>query len=679
MNSRVRTTLLAFSICLTVFGLAAPSALADRFCVGTSTCDAPPANVFPMTRDGLADALLAAQNTAESSVVEIGSGTLTIDSPVAVAASETNQVSIEGVGSDPRALLHFTHPSGDGLTFNGTGLTSGGIANLDVKLDPAVAARKAFAMTGGRVDSVHFEITAANFFGASGVSLTTGAECVSCTFDLAGSGAGGASATGTASISRSTFTHVGVESDETRGIASLVGSSLNVSTSKFIGLSTAVSVSFGTASIVDSVIDLGSRSSTRGVDIDASSNSTGTRAGTLDGVTVVGTGDSQIGVRTAAETTNGAGETATGNVKNSIFLLAGGGSTDLWCVEGANGTSTMNVGWSLINSSSPALTGACNDSQTNNVQSDTVQLANLFVDHASGDYRLKPGAPVIDDGDQNTSLTGRATDAFGNPRLFGTKIDIGGSEYQNYAPENPRIVAPPKTALVGEAVSFTGSASDANGDTLTYSWDYGDSVVAATNEHTITHEFGLAGTFTVQLTVSDGSKQSETVETQITITAPPIDHGTTVVDDPLTNFRFTKPKCKFKSNKKAKNAFTLSTAKPKGCSLQGASTRATSYTFRLEHLNAGYVVGSSCKAKQGKSGKTNPGKIARCNLPLKGSQAIDFPASTAFLSFGGRWNKKLLPPGNYRVTVINAGGMANRTSVVVTVYKAKQGSRGKTK
>jgi hypothetical protein len=62
----------------------------------------------------------------------------------------------------------------------------------------------------------------------------------------------------------------------------------------------------------------------------------------------------------------------------------------------------------------------------------------------------------------------------------------------------------PKTTAVagGTHVSFGASASDPDGDRLTYSWDFGDGTTD-TGE-SLYHVFYASGTFDVKLTVSDG-------------------------------------------------------------------------------------------------------------------------------------------------------------------------------
>jgi len=74
------------------------------------------------------------------------------------------------------------------------------------------------------------------------------------------------------------------------------------------------------------------------------------------------------------------------------------------------------------------------------------------------------------------------------------------------AGNNPPVIssdpaATPNPVKYGEIVTFSVAASDPDGDTLTYSWDFGDS--ATSSEQNPTHVFAAPGTYDVTVTVSD--------------------------------------------------------------------------------------------------------------------------------------------------------------------------------
>ncbi len=90
-----------------------------------------------------------------------------------------------------------------------------------------------------------------------------------------------------------------------------------------------------------------------------------------------------------------------------------------------------------------------------------------------------------------------------------TNVPVGATLVEIYfqAPDNnaPTAIFPaPSTAFVDASVSFDGSgSSDPDDDPLTFSWDFDDGSSPGTGE-TTTHTYTTAGTYTVELTVSDG-------------------------------------------------------------------------------------------------------------------------------------------------------------------------------
>ena len=73
----------------------------------------------------------------------------------------------------------------------------------------------------------------------------------------------------------------------------------------------------------------------------------------------------------------------------------------------------------------------------------------------------------------------------------------------NIAPTVTATRNPTGNTRVGVPVIFAATGTDPDGDTLTYSWDFGDGTAAVTDQNP-THTFLTAATFTVKVTVSDG-------------------------------------------------------------------------------------------------------------------------------------------------------------------------------
>src|SRR5882672_6706687 len=77
---------------------------------------------------------------------------------------------------------------------------------------------------------------------------------------------------------------------------------------------------------------------------------------------------------------------------------------------------------------------------------------------------------------------------------------------RNHAPKLGAVTASPTTGLMSASIiTFNASASDDDGDSLTYTWDFGDGSSTATG-NAPTHVYNAANTFTARVTVSDGKK-----------------------------------------------------------------------------------------------------------------------------------------------------------------------------
>jgi len=72
------------------------------------------------------------------------------------------------------------------------------------------------------------------------------------------------------------------------------------------------------------------------------------------------------------------------------------------------------------------------------------------------------------------------------------------------------ITAPPNgyDTTAGTGIRFTSSASDPDGDSLTYLWDFGDGNASALEN--VSHTYGNPGDYTVTLVVNDGYENSST-------------------------------------------------------------------------------------------------------------------------------------------------------------------------
>ena len=89
--------------------------------------------------------------------------------------------------------------------------------------------------------------------------------------------------------------------------------------------------------------------------------------------------------------------------------------------------------------------------------------------------------------------------------------DAGG----NHAPTVEAQRNPSGDVSPGDPVAFTAQGTDADGDTLTYEWDFGDGGNATTKDaHAHLHEVGV---FYAKVTVSDGKGGKDSVLLQVNV------------------------------------------------------------------------------------------------------------------------------------------------------------------
>lgn len=151
--------------------------------------------------------------------------------------------------------------------------------------------------------------------------------------------------------------------------------------------------------------------------------------------------------------------------------------------------------------------------------------ASLFVNPAGGNYRLKPSSPAVDQGSTDGAPQ---IDADRKPR--DANPDLGCYEYRPGDPDN----YPPVLETIGnrsvaanERLSFTVSADDPEGDTLTFSASgLPGGATFSGQTFTWTPTAAQAGTHTVTFVASDGQTQdSETITITVAAAganAPPV-------------------------------------------------------------------------------------------------------------------------------------------------------------
>jgi hypothetical protein len=145
--------------------------------------------------------------------------------------------------------------------------------------------------------------------------------------------------------------------------------------------------------------------------------------------------------------------------------------------------------------------------------------APLFVDAASGDFRLRCGSPGINAG--NNSYVVVATDFNGNPRIADGTVDMGACEFNPVLDLIPQI----RKAFSFDnfaafyPVSFAGQVA---GCPDYFWWDFGDGVTV-TNQTSVGHAWTSPGIYNVVLTAYSASLgYGLSATTQVSVVQQPV-------------------------------------------------------------------------------------------------------------------------------------------------------------
>ena len=168
-------------------------------------------------------------------------------------------------------------------------------------------------------------------------------------------------------------------------------------------------------------------------------------SGSFDAITdlnhISAYGTNTSGTIGALDVHDSSGDSATVNVRNSIFRNFAESISRSATTSG--GSANVNVSYSdmdLIHTiNTPNTNGATGDI---NIGSGMIDADPLFTNPTGGDFSLKAGSPALDAGDPAGLLPGdSATDVLGAPRISNGRQDMGAVEFQVIPPPAPP--APP--------------------------------------------------------------------------------------------------------------------------------------------------------------------------------------------------------------------------------------------
>jgi hypothetical protein len=305
---------------------------------------------------------------------------------------------------------------------------------------------------------------------------------------------------------------------------------------------------------------------------------------------------------------------ATATLRDSIIANV---AVPIFCASNNATHSSMTVAYSNFGPGSDVSDPECDETLSNN---DTTSTP-AFVDAGNGDYRLIGGSPLINAADPADPI---GNDFVNTLRPVGGRSDIGAYEYKATPPV--AVLGGPTTLAIGESADLNaGNSTDADGDPLTFAWDFGDGSTGTGSA--VAHAFAAAGSYVVTLTATDSAGISSTATKTIEVAAntpPP------VVEPKLIGLKANPRKVKAR-----KSAPILVPGGQKGLVFELSA--AAKLTLTLER----------CKGKHGCS-KTKA---------IRGSAEFEAPTGGSAIVFKGSLDgKNKLRKGRYIAMLAVEGG-----------------------
>jgi hypothetical protein len=206
---------------------------------------------------------------------------------------------------------------------------------------------------------------------------------------------------------------------------------------------------------------------------------------------------------------------------NNIFAAKSGPA--FFCENAATLSSPVMKGNDIFTGQGSAYGGTCTDQSglNGNISADP-----QFVNAAGRDYRLRGSSAAIDTGNDAAPFLPSADNAgyarIGDGNADGTAhVDMGAFEYRNHAPVV--FAGNDQTVDAGAAcrgpIAVSGNATDADGDTLTFSWTTPLGTMSGPAQALVLPP----GVYTLVLTVDDGNggSASDSIVVAVRDTTPP--------------------------------------------------------------------------------------------------------------------------------------------------------------
>ncbi|GAB4167896.1 MAG: hypothetical protein Fur0032_06040 [Terrimicrobiaceae bacterium] len=145
------------------------------------------------------------------------------------------------------------------------------------------------------------------------------------------------------------------------------------------------------------------------------------------------------------------------------------------------------------------------------------EFATDYPGHSLGGIHITPIA---------RGVTSSGNTPAGDHYYIDVVINRGSDVPSNNAAPTASFAAPTVSASVGTPVSLSVTASDPDGDSLAYDWDFGNGAYNITNSASQSPTYASAGLYLVRCTVSDMKGQTTTVRQWVNVGAQPTQPAT---------------------------------------------------------------------------------------------------------------------------------------------------------